>query len=528
MSDELEFPKSWETCLMGEIAEIIGGGTPPSKDPANFTASEGIPWITPADLSGYKEMFIKRGTRSLTERGFAESSARKITAGSVLFSSRAPIGYIAIAENELTTSQGFKSFVLSKGIDSKFVYFYLRHIKPIAESMATGTTFKELSGASAAKLPFLLPPLEEQKRIAEKLEKLLARVDIGLEHLNRVPDILKRFRQAVVAAATSGELTREWREANKIELNWEDAQLSDICSSITDGDHQAPPQVKTGIPFITISAISDGRLNLDKASRFVSKEYFDSLKDNRKPTLGDVLFSVTGSIAIPALVDIEEVFTFQRHIAILKPDNTRVLSKFLLYTLSTENIKQQALQIATGTAQLTIPLSGLRSFTVSLPSLEEQAEIVKRVEELFAFVDALETRYKLALAHFERLTPTILAKAFRGELVTQDSNDERASVLLERIRMAREAEEAIKKNSKPSPRKEKIMKAKPVKAVTELSELIDRLGGEVLPDRLLVESALEDNVDFFFELLREGRDKNILEVPVGRSDAIRRMVHADR
>lgn len=446
-------PKSWVECEIGDIAKVVGGSTPPSKDPMNFTTLGGIPWITPADLSGHKNAYISRGARNLSEGGYSACSAVKIPAGSVLFSSRAPVGYAAIASTEVTTNQGFKSFVLPESVDSRFVYYYLRHIKPTAEMMATGTTFKELSGSAATKLPFVLAPLNEQKRIADKLDALLARVDACRERLDRVPQLLKRFRQAVLAAATSGALTEEWRGSQNLE--WEKVVLSKICLSITDGDHQAPPQIKDGIPFITISAMNDGNLNLKKATRFVPLSYYEQLKENRRPKVGDILFSVTGSIAIPALVDVEDSFTFQRHIAILKPDLSRIASKYLLYSLGTESIKEQALSVATGTAQLTISLNGLRSLIIDLPPKNEQSEIVRRVETLFAFADRLEARYTVGREQVDQLTPSLLDMAFRGELVPQDPSDEPAEKLLERIRVSRNSE-LIKPKRKASGRKPKM------------------------------------------------------------------------
>ena len=192
--------------------------------------------------------------------------------------------------------------------------------------------------------------------------------------------------------------------------------------------------MEKGIPFITIAAINDGKLRIDKATRFVSNEYFEQRQPSRKPKLGDVLFSVTGSIAIPVLVDTDEPFTFQRHIAILKPDLSKISSLFLLYSLGTKKIKNQSLNVATGTAQLTIPLSGLRKLVIDLPMKDEQDEIVRRIEVLFSYADRLEAQYQRARAHIDRLTPALLDKAFRGELVPQDPKDEPASVLLERIR----------------------------------------------------------------------------------------------
>lgn len=425
---KLRPPSHWEQVNIGEVAKVVGGGTPTSTDQGNFTDHGGIPWLTPADLSGYRQQYIERGARNLTEQGYKACSARKMPAGTVLFSSRAPIGYVAIAKNELATNQGFKSFVLSNGLDSRFVYYCLRYIKPIAEQRATGTTFKELSGSAAAKLPFLIAPEPEQKRIADKLDDLLARVDACRERLNRVPAMLKRLRQTIFGAAVKGTLIN-----GRMAHSWTRVSLAEVCHSITDGDHQAPPQAKSGVRFITIAAINDRKLRLEKATRYVPPSYFEGLKPERRPQTGDVLFSVTGSICIPALVEQDTEFAFQRHIAILKPDREKIEPRYLYIALSTDDIAAQGTAVATGSAQMTIPLKGLRALSIPLPSLEEQVQIVNRVDALLDLIDRSEARLADAMLSVNRLTPSLLAKAFRGELVAQDLNDEPVGELLRRI-----------------------------------------------------------------------------------------------
>ena len=118
-----ELPESWVWTTTGNVAEVVGGGTPSTADPANYEGGT-IPWVTPADLSGYSEKYIGRGKRNITQRGLDNSGARVMPAGSVLFSSRAPIGYVAIASNELTTNQGFKSFVLPSGLLPEYLYYF--------------------------------------------------------------------------------------------------------------------------------------------------------------------------------------------------------------------------------------------------------------------------------------------------------------------------------------------------------------------------------------------------------------------
>ena len=154
-------PHGWRWATMGDIAEVVGGGTPRTTEPGNFEGGD-IPWITPADLSGYTEKYISHGSRFVTRRGLESSSARLLPAGTVLFSSRAPIGYVAIARNPIATNQGFKSFVLHDGMLPEYVYWWLKGSKQRAERLAGGTTFLEISGANAKKIPIPIAPLEQQ------------------------------------------------------------------------------------------------------------------------------------------------------------------------------------------------------------------------------------------------------------------------------------------------------------------------------------------------------------------------------
>jgi type I restriction enzyme S subunit len=345
--------------------------------------------------------------------------------------------------------------VCPEQIDKAFAKYYLRSdqfqspLRLLSRSAQNGFNKEDL-----ADFDLSFPPLAEQTRIAQKLDELLAQVDTLKARLDAIPALLKRFRQSVLAAVVSGRLTEEWRLA-RMKSGEVDApnainfkKLSDICLSITDGDHQAPPQSDTGIPFITISAINDGVIRLEKATRYVPDSYYSELKESRKPQIGDILFSVTGSICIPAMVLNEAPFTFQRHIAILRPNTALVLQRFMYFYLGSEQIKKQGLDVATGTAQLTVPLKGLRNFDISLPSLEEQTEIVRRVEQLFAFADQLEAKVTSAKSRIDHLTQSILAKAFRGELVPQDPNDEPASQLLARIQAQRAAAPKTKRGRK--------------------------------------------------------------------------------
>ena len=198
-------PVGWVSTTLGEVAAVVGGGTPKTSDSDNFDGGN-IPWITPADLSGYSDKYIARGSRNITEQGLKSSSARLLPTNTVLFSSRAPIGYVAIASQPVTTNQGFKSFVLTESIDPSFVYYYLKCAKETVEALGGGTTFKEISGAAAAKIPLVIAPLAEQRRIVAEIETQFTRLDASVEALRRAQANLKRYRASVLKDSCEGRL----------------------------------------------------------------------------------------------------------------------------------------------------------------------------------------------------------------------------------------------------------------------------------------------------------------------------------
>lgn len=414
-------PDGWVTTTMGAVSDVIGGGTPKTTVPGNFSDGDGHPWLTPADLTGHTAKTVSHGRRFLTDQGLATSSAKYMPAGTILFSSRAPIGYVAIAANPITTNQGFRSFVPSESLDSNYAYHYLRSITELAEQLASGTTFNELSGSKAKTIPLPVPPMSEQRRIADRLDEVESHRASVSTHLQTARIGLNRLRSTVRAAACAGRLTADWRGSHKL-IDWETVRLDEACASIADGDHQAPPKVPSGIPFITISAINDARLHIEQATRFVPETYYAALKPNRRPQEGDVLFSVTGSIGIPAVVDTPERFTFQRHIAILRPNTSRLVTHYLYHALGTNNVQHQALAVATGTAQLTISLGGLRAFRLPLPPIDEQHEIVRRLEAMLAIADRLADQIDQSELRLNRISRASSVKAFRGELVPTEAS----------------------------------------------------------------------------------------------------------
>ena len=175
----------WKKCKLADIGTVVGGATPSTKNEANYGGD--IPWITPKDLSTLKGRFISAGERNITEQGLRSCSTQMLPTNSVLFSSRAPIGYIAIASNPVCTNQGFKSIVPNDETDAMFVYYLLKYYKDTIEAMGSGTTFKEVSGTTMRNIEVCIP---EDKREQARIAGVLSAIDAKIENNDRINDNL--------------------------------------------------------------------------------------------------------------------------------------------------------------------------------------------------------------------------------------------------------------------------------------------------------------------------------------------------
>jgi type I restriction enzyme S subunit len=172
----------WKNCNISDLGEVVGGATPSTKDKENYEGGT-IAWITPKDLSGYNERYISKGERCITEQGLKSCSTQILPANTILFSSRAPIGYVAIAKNEMCTNQGFKSVVPNKDTDYMFLYYLLKYNKDNIEHMGSGTTFKEVSASTMRNIKVCVPI---EKKEQQKIASILSIIDDKIELNNKV------------------------------------------------------------------------------------------------------------------------------------------------------------------------------------------------------------------------------------------------------------------------------------------------------------------------------------------------------
>ncbi|MBS0153589.1 MAG: restriction endonuclease subunit S [Nitrospira sp.] len=395
--------KGWQTKTLGEVCEVMNGGTPKTGIPEYWDGSR--LWITPAEMGKRLTPYVSDTERKITDLGLRNSSAQMLPPNSVILSSRAPIGHLVINTEPMATNQGCKGLIPGNQLQHKFLYFYLSSIVDLLNSLGTGATFKELSGGKLKEVTVPVPPLLEQRRIVGILDEAfdgLATATVNAEkNLQNARAFFESHVQAVFSEA--------WRDSEVV-------PLTELASDITDGDHLPPPKTSTGIPFITIGNIVKSSRKIDFSDTYkVSRDYFDSLKSNRRPQRGDVLYTVTGSFGIPVLIDDWQEFCFQRHIGLIRP-KSRVDSRWLSYLMLSPQVFAQADAAATGAAQRTVSLKALRSFVVPSMSLIRQEKMAAQLDALAAETQRLESIYQRKLAALGELKKSLLHQAFTGQL----------------------------------------------------------------------------------------------------------------
>lgn len=333
-------------------------------------------------------------------------------------------------------------------VKANFLNAFLQLSKPVIEQTSRGTGLQHINPTTFWPLQFPLPPLNEQKRIAAKLDKIMPRIDALRERIDRIPQIIKRFRQSVLTAAVTGKLTEEWREGKNYQ--WENTNLGTLSEYITSGSRGwAKYYSSSGAIFVRAQNINTDKLELNdiayvKLPKKVEGKRTQISKD-------DILITITGANVTKTAqvtINLEEAYVNQ-HVALVRLNNKNFASYLYLWLISPIAGRLQLEKFAYGAGKPGLNLHNIKDVVVMLPTLEEQKEIVRQVDQLFAFADKLEAHYNKAKEKIDKLPQSVLAKTFRGELVPQDPNDEPASELLKRIIVEKEKRRAeIKKTKK--------------------------------------------------------------------------------
>ncbi len=388
----------WETVKLGDVCEVVSGATPKTGNPTFWNGD--VPWVTPKDLSGIEHKYISDTPRKITDAGLQSCSANMLPAQSVLLSSRAPIGLVAINAIPVCTNQGFKSMVPRDGrVSPDYLYWWLRIHRESIQQMGRGATFKEVSKKIVEAIRIPLPPLAEQKRIAGILDAVDALRAKRRESLAQLDTLLQStFLDMFGDPATNP-------------MGWEGCVVGDVVHSAKDGPHVSPKYSGSGIPFLSTRHIKPGEVIWDDL------KYIDQAEANRqwkkcKPQFGDILYTKGGTTGIAARVTTSEPFAVWVHVALLKPVVEKVHPVWLEAMLNSAYCYTQSQRYTRGIANRDLGLKRMVKIKAYLPPLDEQHRFAAIVES----VEQQKATQRAHLAELDTLFASLQQRAFNGEL----------------------------------------------------------------------------------------------------------------
>lgn len=413
-------PRHWEVVSLGEIGQVIGGGTPSTKKEEYYNGE--IPWITPKDLSGYTKKYINKGSRNITEMGLKYSSAKMLPRNTVLLSSRAPIGYVAIAGQELTTNQGFKSIICNEErIIPEYLYYVLKSSKEALESISSGSTFKEVSGSTVKSFKIGLPSIEEQRRINDILSSLDDKIELNEELIENLEEISQTLfkhwfldfefpngnREPYLSSG--GDMIDS--NIGKIPRNW------DVKSLIEIMDYQGGSQPPAS-EFIDME--KEGYIRLIQIRDYDTEKHLTYIPDTKKlkkctkfdimiarygAALGRILFGLTGSynVALAKVIP-----------------NAPHYREFLRNYLKSSDFYERINGMGERSAQAGFNKSDIKSFKVAFPANEsiliEFNTIASQIIEMI--LSKREENQELI-----KLKNALIPKLLSGEIELFDENE---------------------------------------------------------------------------------------------------------
>ena len=390
---------------ISEMGDIISGASPKTTVPDNFGGE--IPWLTPADLSGYTGKYISHGARNLTRQGYDSCSTHLMPAGTVLLSSRAPIGYVAIAKNEICTNQGFKSIVPKTFVNSEFLYYQLKSLKNTLQNLGSGTTFKELSAKKLATVQVVIPSLEEQKSIVSKIEELFSRLDSSVAELKTAKEKLKVYRQAVLKEAF-----------DSVQANSKRVTIKSVCETIKVGIVIKPTQyyVEQGGVFAFRNANVRRNYIEDKDWAMISQEgHQKNLKS--QVHIGDVLIARSGvNLGMAATVPQKYDGYNAIDVVIAVPKKEFILSQYLAQYTNSPYGLEIVRKNQHGAAQGHLNVKEYGNLPIFLPNIPEQYSLLKKIESRLSVCDNIEQTIDTSLQQAEALRQSVLKQAFEGEM----------------------------------------------------------------------------------------------------------------
>lgn len=428
-------PDHWKWVTLDDIGIIVSGGTPSTKEPEFWNGE--IAWVTPADLSNFDDVYISKGQRNISQIGLEYSSATLLPENSIIFSSRAPIGYVAITKNKLSTNQGFKNLIIpSDLINPKYVYYYLKTVKELAENMASGTTFLELSASKFKEIRFPLAPIEEQNRIVEKIEELVSELEYAKNNFN---ESLLKLEYKFLKTLNN---TFKTHYGKKYKLS----EIADWGSGGTP-DRKNESFFNGNIPWVKTQELKNKYITKTEEHLTIEGIKNSSAKIYPKGSIVIAMYGATvGKLSILNI----DACTNQA-CAVGIPNSNLVNTEYLYYFLL--SYKNEIISKAKGGAQQNISLSILKDFIINLLPVKEQNEIVKNIEILNSEILRQKSNLIIEIKRTDALYEKILQQAFQGKLLNQSNIYTPIESLLKEIKNSKETyikeqQDLIKKHQK--------------------------------------------------------------------------------
>lgn len=383
MRVENNIPEGWVETSIGNVTVVESGGTPSTKNSLYW--SDEIPWITPRDLSSFKGVFIEKGERSISIEGLDNSSAKLLPKNTILFSSRAPIGYVVIAKNETATNQGFKNLICDE-VNSHFKYFYylMKHKADLIERLSSGSTFSEASGSLIKSIEINLPPLPEQKAIA----KVLTAFDDKIELLQAQNKTLETMAQTIFK-----EWFGKYQIGDELPEGWREYELGDVCNLSAGGDKPKNSTSK-----------SEGENIIPIYSNGIKNEGLYGFTNNASIFDESVTVSARGTIGYVCLRPIPYV-PIVRLVSVI-PDKNYLSAKFLFYFLKNNQI------LGTGTTQQQLTIPDFKLTRIIIPNSKLMDDFTKLINTFYIKIYSCKNQ----IQSLTKTRDTLLTKLMSGQV----------------------------------------------------------------------------------------------------------------
>lgn len=431
-------PEHWDVLGIKRKYKVINGGTPSSADEEYWDG--GITWLTPEDLGKNSSKTIGASRRQISREGLINCGASETPPGSIVLSTRAPIGHLAITETESTTNQGARTLVPRSGdVCVDFHYYALLASKAVFQAAGKGTTFLELSAGQLGIHPIPMPPLKEQQTIARFLDAKTAQIDTLVVKKRQLVDKLKEKRSALIARTVTRGLPPEAAKAAGLEPNpemkdsgvewfgvipshWSVARLRHKCL-IVDCKHKTVSFVDEGIPLASIKEVHDFEVALGDAKMTTVEEYHELIEGGRKPHVGDLIYSRNASVGDAALVTTESTFCMGQDVCLVRAKEQD--GRFMAYLFRSHPLKEQVESLMIGSTFRRINVGQIKAFWICLPPPQEQRSIAAYLDWEMEKLDRLTSEVETAITRLTEYRQALITSAVTGKIDVRNCQAEK-------------------------------------------------------------------------------------------------------